>query len=83
VPTVIAVPDELAPDQYLTRQQAARLLHVSVSTIDLWVRKGFLRVVRVGPRKRLYFRDEVYARLGIPVPGQPKRRGRPPKVKTA
>lgn len=56
-PTPPATP---RPDELMTLQEAAVVLHVHYETVRLWVAKGvFPRVVRVGPAGaiRLYRAD--------------------------
>lgn len=47
----------------LPLQQAADLLHVSVGTLRRWDSQGRLKAIRVGPRRRRYYRREDLDRV--------------------
>jgi excisionase family DNA binding protein len=54
------------PEEYLTRQEVAKLLKVHVSTIDDWTDRGKLKRYKIYGRRALYKRSEVDASL-IPL----------------
>lgn len=45
-------PNEFLKNALLTKQEVARFLHISVRSIDRMVRKGELKVIKVGGRRR-------------------------------
>ena len=51
------------PEEYLTREDVAEILKVSVATVDIWTKKGKLKSYRVYGRKAIYKRSEVEASL--------------------
>ena len=54
------------PEEYLTRQEVAKLLKVHVSTIDDWTSRGKLTRYGIYGRRALYKRSEVDSSL-IPL----------------
>lgn len=49
---------ELEPLQYLTRQEVAQKLSISLPTLHNWVKKNVLKAYRIG--NRVYFKsDEI------------------------
>jgi excisionase family DNA binding protein len=53
----------VAPKRLLTSGDVARLLGVSVDTVQHWARQGTLRAIRIGERGRLRFADDEIRRL--------------------
>jgi len=51
------------PEEYLTRQDVADILKVTVATVDIWTKKGKLQSYRVYGRKSIYKRSEIEASL--------------------
>lgn len=51
------------PEEYLTRQEVAKLFKVHVCTVDDWTGKGKLKKYGVYGRRALYKRSEVEASL--------------------
>lgn len=49
-------------NEFLSRQQVADLLHVSLPTIDGYIRSGILKAYRIGRRVK-FKRDEVETAL--------------------
>jgi excisionase family DNA binding protein len=47
------------PEEYLTRQEVAKLLKVHVSTVDEWTNRGKLIRYGIYGRRALYKRSEV------------------------
>lgn len=47
------------PEEYLTRQEVAKLLKVHVSTVDDWTNRGKLIRYGIYGRRALYKRSEV------------------------
>ncbi len=53
--------------QYMTKQEVAEYLGVSIRTITNWIRDGHLRAYRVGSRfVRIDIDDLIH--LGTPIP---------------
>jgi excisionase family DNA binding protein len=48
----------LTADDVMTARDVARLLHVPVSTVEDWARRGILPSVKIG-RRRLYIRQNI------------------------
>lgn len=65
---------------WITRQQAAERLSVSVKTIDGLIRRGQLPASRIGPKiVRINERDlEEYAEGRLVMPAQAKQKAAPP-----
>ncbi len=55
-------PRRLTADDVLTAREVATLLHVPVSTIEDWARRGVIPSRKIG-RRRLYVRQQVEAIL--------------------
>lgn len=55
---MVAGPSRLTADDVLTGRDVALLLHVPVSTVEDWARRGLLPSVKIG-RRRLYIREEI------------------------
>jgi excisionase family DNA binding protein len=51
-------PKRLTADDVLTGREVALLLHVPVSTVEDWARRGILPSVKIG-RRRLYIRQNI------------------------
>ena len=49
-------------DQLLTRQQTAKILQVSLPTLNLWTKKGIIQAKRINSRVR-YYENDVNAAL--------------------
>ena len=65
---------------WITRQQAAEQLSVSVKTIDALIRRGQLPASRIGPKiVRINERDlEEYAKGRLVMPAPEKKKAAPP-----
>ena len=65
---------------WITRQQAAERLSVSVKTIDALIRRGQLPASRIGPKiVRINERDlEEYAEGRLVMPAPEKKKAAPP-----
>lgn len=50
-------------DRFITREEAARLLHVEMTTLWRWNKQGILTAKKVGPRRVMYKYTDVIARL--------------------
>ena len=57
-----AKPMRLTADDVMTARDVACLLHVPVSTVEDWARRGVLPSVKIG-RRRLYIRQNIEAAL--------------------
>jgi excisionase family DNA binding protein len=55
---MVARPSRLTADDVLRGRDVALLLHVPVSTVEDWARRGLLPSVKIG-RRRLYIREEI------------------------
>jgi excisionase family DNA binding protein len=55
---MIIEPKRLTADDVLTGRDVALLLHVPVSTVEDWARRGILPSVKIG-RRRLYIRQNI------------------------
>jgi excisionase family DNA binding protein len=55
---MIIEPKRLTADDVLTGRDVALLLHVPVSTVEDWARRGILPSVKIG-RRRLYIRQSI------------------------
>lgn len=53
-----------APDEFITRTEAAALVRVHPATIARWQRWGILPASRVGPRFYRYKKQDVLSLLG-------------------
>jgi excisionase family DNA binding protein len=46
-------------EEVMTKAQAAHYLHISVATLERWMRAGLLPVVKLQGRRRVLFRKEA------------------------
>jgi excisionase family DNA binding protein len=46
-------------DEVMTKAQAAQYLHISIATLERWMRAGLLPVVKFQGRRRVLFRKEA------------------------
>jgi excisionase family DNA binding protein len=46
-------------EDVMTKQQAAAYLHISVPTLERWMRAGLLPVVKLPGRRRVLFRKDA------------------------
>ncbi|MDO5979185.1 helix-turn-helix domain-containing protein [Flavivirga spongiicola] len=56
---------ENANDELLTREQAAELLHINLSTLWHWQRKGKIKCYGISGSRRYYKRSEIMDALKI------------------
>jgi excisionase family DNA binding protein len=52
----------LTADDVMLAREVASLLHVPVSTVEDWARRGILPSVKIG-RRRLYIREQIETAL--------------------
>jgi len=52
------ITDQNSTSEYLTRQETAELLKISLVTLNDWTRKGIIQSYRIGTRVR-YKRSEI------------------------
>ena len=46
-------------DEVMTKAQAAQYLHISIATLERWMRAGLLPVVKFQGRRRVLFRKDA------------------------
>jgi len=51
-----------SPDEYLGRQQVADMLHIDLSSVHNWRKKGVLKAYQIGGRV-LFKRSEISAKI--------------------
>lgn len=56
---------ENANDELLTREQAAELLHINLSTLWHWQRKGKIKCYGISGSRRYYKRSEILSALKV------------------
>jgi len=56
---------ENANDELLTREQAAGLLHINLSTLWHWQRKGKIKAYGISGARRYYKRSEIMEALKL------------------
>jgi excisionase family DNA binding protein len=66
-------------EEVMTKQQAAAYLHISVPTLERWMRAGLLPVVKLQGRRRVLFRK---AALDQVLREHESRRGPAPEDQT-
>ena len=50
-------------ERFITREEAAKLLHVDFTTLWRWNKTGLLRAKKVGPRRVMYKYSDVLRKL--------------------
>lgn len=58
----IGSPRRLTADDVMTARDVALLLHIPISTVEDWARRGVLPSVKIG-RRRLYIRQNIETAL--------------------
>ncbi len=66
---------------YLTRQEAARLLKISLVTLDRWVNSGYLKPIKIaetikGRRIIRFKEDDLFTSANMEFEGNVRRRKR-------
>ena len=56
---------ENANDELLTREQTAELLHINLSTLWSWTKKGKVSAYGISGARRYYKRSEIIAALKL------------------
>lgn len=56
---------ENANDELLTREQAAKLLHINLSTLWHWQKKGKIKCYGISGSRRYYKRSEILSALKV------------------
>lgn len=66
----------LLEEQYLTTEEIAKMLRVSVQSVNKWCREGKLKAIRAGRRWRITRADlNQFTQKGVPQEQRPKING--------